>query len=118
MSTVSDYDVIDIEASTYFSSYSPLNFLGITNRFSYVDEFRERRILPNPRERSLTIRSISPIETDTLMDGLWLGCQPLQYQTIYTPGFCPEEYELHSIVALRFPGNNSITEWNGCCCRR
>jgi hypothetical protein len=37
-------------------------------------------------------------------------CQPLQYQTIYTPGVCPEEYGLHSIVALRFPGNDSITE--------
>lgn len=96
-------------ATPYTSSRADL---PLTTPFAYAPDCLDRWLVSRFGSRSY-LYSTSPRGSTT--DPSWTSCEPLNYQTFYSPGICPEGKELAAVTESRW---DAVTEWRGICCPR
>lgn len=111
-----DFAITTFSATFPFSSLK--NIVALTTPFAYESDCLSRWLLSSSRSgETPTIYSLSP--SGSTIDPRWTSCQPLNYQTLYSPAVCPEGRTLGLVQEAEYTESNTKkSEYVGFCCER
>jgi hypothetical protein len=118
-STSSETSILNV---LYTTAPEVFNVPGLTTLFTYAAECRDSWVLPQPGSLSHTVYSTLAqrgASRSDYMYYIWTSCQPLGFQSMYSPGVCPMGSTLGNTTGTQYVWEtSSVTRCAGFCVPR